>query len=239
MLSDGSTVSYRADERFAFCSTFKLLLVADIIHLSDHRTGLLQQAVSYSKSDIKPHSPITGKHIATGMKVDELCAAAVEYSDNTAANLLLKLAGGRKGLNGFVRSMGDQKFRLDRGEPELNSAVPGDPRDTTTPRQMALDLKELLFGHVLSADGRKLLTSYLVATKTGDGRIRAAVPSGWKVGDKTGTGDYGAANDVAVIWPSKGSPIFLAVFTSRSTPKAEPKDAFVAAAAKIAMRTVP
>lgn len=75
------------------------------------------------------------------MTVAELSAAAVQYSDNAAANLLLKELGGPAGLTAFMRSIGDTTFRLDRWELELNSAIPGDARDTSSPRAVTESLQ--------------------------------------------------------------------------------------------------
>jgi beta-lactamase class A len=174
----------------------------------------LEQEVRYTPKDLTPFSPVTKEHVGQGrLSVEALCSATVTVSDNAAANLLAPLVGGRPGLTAFVRGLGDQAMRFDRPEPALNDNTPGDPRDTTTAEAMARSLQAALGGDGLSHASQERLGRWLAATTTGAHRIRAGVPAGWPVGDKTGTGDHGAANDVAVLTPPTGAPIFLAVFT--------------------------
>ncbi|MEU9755390.1 class A beta-lactamase [Streptomyces althioticus] len=227
----GATVVHRADERFALCSTFKTLAAAAVV---DRRPGArLDERISYGAADLVPYSPVTEKHTGQGMTLRELCDAAVRYSDNTAGNLLLRDIGGPRGLTAYARRLGDRVTRLDHTEPELNSNPPGDPRDTTTPRAIAADYRALVHGDALPAAGRALLTDWLVRNTTGDDRIRAGVPRGWKVGDKTGTAEWGRANDVAVLWPGDGrSPLVLSVLTDRPDRAAPGQDELVAEATR-------
>ncbi|MFN3429366.1 MAG: class A beta-lactamase, partial [Candidatus Sericytochromatia bacterium] len=199
--------SHRADERFPFCSTFKLPLVAAILHRSATDKGLLDRRVPYTKGQLVPHSPITERHVGAGMTVSELCAAALQHSDNTASNLLTARLGGPGAVTAYARSIGDTRFRLDRWEPALNSALPGDARDTTTPGAMARSLARLTLGDALAPPGRLQLADWLRGNTTGATRIRAGIPASWPLGDKTGTGIYGTTNDIAVIWPPNRPPL--------------------------------
>lgn len=209
----GKSVSYRANERFAFCSTFKVVLVAAILAKVADDEELLDRRIHYAKDQLVIYSPVTEKHAGDGMTVSELCAATLQYSDNTAGNLLLEQIGGPADLTAFARDLGDPVFRLDRNEPELNTALPNDSRDTTTPLAMGVTLQKLLLGNSLAEGARRQLQEWLKGNTTGDKRIRAGVPQGWVVGDKTGSGDYGVANDVAVVWPPGKAPWIVAVFT--------------------------
>jgi len=157
----------------------------------------LSRRVVYSKSDLVTYSPTTQKHVESGLTVGEICEAAMVLSDNTAGNLLLDSFGGPAGLTSFMRSLGDTVTRLDRRETELNEAAPGDPRDTTTPLAVLDILRKAVLGNALSASSREQLSAWLVANKTGDKRLRAGVPKGWRVGDKTGSGSNNATNDIA------------------------------------------
>jgi beta-lactamase class A len=176
------------------------------------KNHLLAQNISYTINDINSsgYAPDTKNHVAHGMTIGELCAAAITQSDNTAMNLLMKKLGGPVAVTAFAHSIGDNAFKLDRWEPELNSAIPRDLRDTTTPEAMAKSLKKLIFGNVLASPQREQLKAWLKNNTTGNNRIRAGVPKGWIVGDKTGTGDYGTTNDIGIIWPPSGSPIVVA-----------------------------
>lgn len=224
---------WRAGERFPLCSTFKPLAVAAVLRRSEREPRLLGRRLAIDRSELVPHSPVTEPHAGGGMTVDRLCAAALQQSDNTSASLLLRLLGGSDAVTAFARSIGDREMRLDRSEPELNSASPGDPRDTTTPAAMAADLQTLLLDHALGAGPSGRLEAWMRGNATGDARIRARVPSGWPVADKTGSGDYGTTNDVALIRPPGRPPIVLAVYFTQAAQDAALRDDVIAAAARV------
>ncbi|WP_322087398.1 PEN family class A beta-lactamase, Bcc-type [Burkholderia sp. BCC1999] len=236
--ASGRIIEHRSGERFPFCSTFKAMLSAAVLAQSVDRPGLLQQRVTYTKADLVNYSPVSEKHVGAGMTVAALCEAAIQYSDNSAANLLMKLIGGPSAVTAFARSIGDDTFRLDRWETELNTALPGDPRDTTTPAAMAASMRALTLGEALPAAQRAQLVTWLRGNKVGDKRIRAGVPAGWQVGDKTGTGDYGTTNDAGVIWPASGAPIVLVVYYTQAQADARAKDAVIASVARIVAQTL-
>ncbi|WP_082688513.1 class A beta-lactamase [Curtobacterium oceanosedimentum] len=236
--ADGGSLGYRADERFAFASTNKAFIAAAVLDASS--TDDLDDVVRYDRSDLLSYAPVTSQHVDEGMTVRALVDAALRESDNTAANLLVERLGGVGGVSRWLRGIGDDVTRVDRVEPDLNTAVPGDPRDTTTPAQSATDLRAVLLGDALDPDDRALLRSATAGTTTGDGTIRAGVPDGWSVADKTGTASYGVRNDIAVVEPPGRDPIVLVVFTTRdgAGADAEPSDALVAAATRVAVQSV-
>nr|WP_217345027.1 class A beta-lactamase [Noviherbaspirillum sp. L7-7A]MBV0879239.1 class A beta-lactamase [Noviherbaspirillum sp. L7-7A] len=229
----GRTLAWRADERFPLCSTFKAVLAAAVLAQSSRSPGLLQRRMRYTRQDLVTYSPVTGAHVGDGMTVGELCAAAIQHSDNTAGNLLLQLVGGPSALTAYARSVGDMAFRLDRWETALNSALPGDERDTTTPAAMSATLKRLALDAELTAPQRAQLQDWLLGNTTGGSRIRAGMPAGWRVGDKTGTGDYGSTNDIAVLWPPQRAPVTLAIYLTGTALDARPRNEIVAQAARI------
>ncbi len=234
--ANGSQIRYRADERFPVCSTFKVFLAATILQRSVKDLDLLQRRIHYSRNDLAPYSPISEKHFDDGMTIAELCAAAIQYSDNTSANLLMKVLGGPSAVTAFARSIGSSEFRLDRWETELNTAIPGDLRDTATPASIARGLQSLLLGDGLPGSQQKQLKEWLIGNTTGAKRIRAAAPATWQVGDKTGSGDYGTANDVAVLWPPEGRPIILAVYQTHNDAEAKRSDELIVAAARVVLK---
>ena len=236
-------LNIESDQRFAMCSTFKWVLAAAILQQADQGKLKLDQAVKYGQKDLLDNAPVTKDNVAKGkMSVADLCAAAVEQSDNTAANLLLALAGGPAGLTTFVRGLGDTTTRFDRTEPSLNTNVDGDEKDTTTPAAMAALLQTVFTTPVLKAESLDTLKGWMVACTTGANRIRAGVPAGYVVGDKTGTGENGAVNDVAVIWPPAGAkvkgPVFLAVYTSGGTLDAAGRDKVIADVTRVVFDTI-
>jgi beta-lactamase class A len=239
-LDTGSSrrLEHRASERFPMCSTFKLLAVAAVLHRVDEKAEQLTRFIPYTKADLLEYAPVTTEHVHEGgMTLAALCAAAVEESDNTAANLLLQTIGGPEGLTRYARSLGDEQTRLDRLEPDLNSAVPGDKRDSTTPAAMVANLRTLLLGHALSQQSRQLLDNWLAENKTGGEMIRAGLPNEWKIGDKTGRGSNGATNDIAIIRPPGKSPILLAIYFVGSTASQKARQAAIADVARIVAET--
>ncbi|MFG2196610.1 class A beta-lactamase [Streptomyces sp. NPDC048639] len=227
----GREVAYRADERFAYASTFKALAAGAILR-KYHVKGL-DKVMTYDRDDLVAHSPVTEKHTSTGMTLRALCAATLRYSDNTAANLLFDALGGPKGLDSVLEDLGDDVTHMDRRETALNEATPGDPRDTSTPRAFAKDLRTFALGDALKRDERALLMKWMGTNKTGSTLIRAGVPKDWTVADKSGAGEYGTRNNIAVVTPPGGKPIVMAVLTSRDTQDAEYDDALVAGAASV------
>ncbi|MCM3494505.1 class A beta-lactamase [Paenibacillus lactis] len=229
----GETIAYRADERFAYTSTFKALASGAV--LMQNSVEDIDEMISYSAEDLVTYSPITEKHVSTGMTLRDIMDAAIRYSDNTAGDLLLKQLGGPDGFEAALRQIGDTVIQADRYETELNEAVPGDDRDTSTARALATSLNAFALGDVLPEDKQTILTDMLRGNTTGDELIRAAVPEGWVVGDKTGAGSYGTRNDIAIVWPPEGDPIVLAILSSRDAQDADYDNALIAKAAEAAL----
>lgn len=219
-LTTGAKLAWRADERFVMCSTFKASLAAFVLWRIDRGQDRLAQTVRFGPDDIPDwHAPVARRNLAKGaLSVEELCEAAVEYSDNTCANLLLARVGGPGALTAFWRSTGDTVTRLDHHEPELNRSLPGDPSDTTTPIAMAGNLRRLVLGTVLSPESRQRLAGWLIDCKTGDDRLRGGLPAGWTIGDKTGNNGKDAFGDIAVAWPRPDAPVLICVYTQGGSP---------------------
>lgn len=136
----GRTAGYRGDERFPMCSTHKALSAAAVLAQVDRGKDRLDRRVHFSAGQVLPYSPVTKAHAGNeGLTLAAICEAAVTLSDNTAANLMLDAIGGPAGFAAYLRGLGDVVTRLDRTEPTLNEALPGDPRDTTSPLAMAAE----------------------------------------------------------------------------------------------------
>ena len=230
----GRRLDHRSGERFPLCSTFKVVLAGAILARVDRGAEALDRRLPYGRTDLLEYAPVTAAHVAEGsLTVLDLCAATVAVSDNTAANLLLQTLGGPPAVTAFARSLGDPVTRLDRTEPTLNTALPGDPRDTTTPSAMVDTLKALLLGEALSPVSRQRLEGWMVASTTGRNRLRAGLPATWAVGDKTGSGDHGTLNHVAILRPPRRAPILVAAYTTGSTTSAQDRDAVLAEVGRI------
>ena len=229
----GRLQGHRLDERFPMCSTFKWLAGACVLQRVDAGQDRLDRRIAYGREVLVPYSPVTEKHVGPGMTLGELCEATITWSDNAAGNLVLQSLGGPDALTRYARSLGDTQTRLDRWEPELNEATPGDPRDTTTPGAMARLLRATMVDDALSARSRSQLVQWMQACKTNGKRLGAHVPPGWRLGSKTGTGARGTANDVGVYWPAGRAPIVVAVYLTEAKAPEEARNAAIAEVARV------
>jgi beta-lactamase class A len=220
-LQSGRTIRHRPDEMFAMCSTFKGYAAARVLQMAERGEISLDNRMFVDADALVPNSPVTETRAGAEMTLAELCQAALQRSDNTAANLLLKAIGGPAAVTAFARSVGDERTRLDRWEVELNSAIPGDPRDTSTPAALAVGYRAILAGDALSPPQRGLLEDWMRANQTSS--MRAGLPEGWTTADKTGSGDYGSTNDAGIAFGPDGQRLLLVMMTRSQAhdPKAE------------------
>ncbi|MFC0440075.1 class A beta-lactamase [Kutzneria buriramensis] len=232
--ASGKTVAYRSGERFLMCSTHKVLVVGAILQLRQQQPGLLDRVITYDKSQVLSYAPITSQH--SGMKVAELCDAALRLSDNTADNLLIDLLQAPQAVTAFARDLGDNVTHLDRKEPDLNDGAPGDERDTTRPPVFASDLNELTLGEGLDSAGRDMLVNWMKSSTTGLDLVRGGLPPGWVAADKSGSGAKGEVNDVAVVWPPNRAPLVIAAYTAPTDPKSTAGRKTIADATAIAVK---
>jgi len=233
-IATGAKLTWRADERFVMCSTFKASLAACVLLRVDRGQDALETLVHYRRADLQRfYAPVAQANLRKGfLSVGEMCKAAVERSDNACANLLLARIGGPLALTAFWREIGDEVTRLDDNEPLLNRTPPGGVRNTTTPTAMASTLRRLVLGRVLSEVSRRTLTAWLVDCQTGGNRLRAGLPRGWMIGDKTGNNGTDAAGDIAVAWPKADVPIIITVYTRGGSPTPAQFDAVFAGVGK-------
>ena len=229
----GRTVTWRSGERFPFASTIKAPLAGAVLQRVSRSE--LSRVVRFDRADLVPYSPVTERHVDDGMTLRDVLDAALRFSDNTAANLLFEQVGGPAGLDRALDRLGDRLTDPQRIEPDLNTAVPGEARDTTTPRAIATTVGAYLLGETLPKDDRELLRTLMVTNTTGDDLIRAGVPDDWVVADKTGGASYGVRNDVAVAFPPGRAPVLIAVMTRRAQADDTYDDAVVAEATRIAI----
>ena len=234
---NGRGFGWRADERFAFCSAFKLSLAAMVFWLAGRGQLRLGERVRYGAEAMLDHAPITSQHLGEGMTLIDLAHAAQVESDNPAANLLLQRVGGPAALTAFWRGLGDGVSRLDHVEPALNHVARAALPDTTTPRAMAHTLARVLTGDVLTAPHRDMLLGWMAETTSGARRIRAGLPAGWWAGDKTGTGIPDALPayhvDLTIVRPTGRAPLIITGFTRSHAPLAAIDPASEAALAEV------
>lgn len=231
--------THRADQRFPMCSTFKMLAAAAVLARVDAGREDLGRRIPVTADDIVAHAPVTEKRVGgEPMSLAELCEATVTLSDNPAANLILRTLGGPGGITAYARTLGDDVTRLDRWETALNEATPGDPRDTTTPDAMAGNLRILATGEALSPASRDILLGWLIGCKTGDEKLRAGLPEGWRVGDKTGGGGHRTNNDVGIVWPPGRRPVIAAVYVTQTEASLADRNGAIAEVGRAIARTL-
>ena len=229
----GKRLQLRDSELFAMCSTFKFLAAADILQRVDQGQEHLDRWVSFGPSDLLEYAPVSKAHVKDGrMSLADVCAAAVQWSDNTAANQMLRIIDGPAGLTRFIRGMGDNVTRLDRIEPELNVVAPGEVHDTSSPAAMVRLLSTVLFGQVLSMTSRAQLQTWMLEAKVGEHRLPAGLPAGWRIAHKTGTWDT-QTNDVGVIWPPGRAPIVIAAFYNHAEGPTGPHESLLRDVARV------
>ncbi|GAA3762945.1 class A beta-lactamase [Salinactinospora qingdaonensis] len=240
----GRAVTYRADDRFAYASTHKVLSVGAVLRRNSIEE-FNEKVITFTEDDLVTYSPVTERYACTperevcpGMTLREVSEAAVRYSDNTAANLLFGELGGPDGLEAALEEIGDDVTHVDRVETDLNEATPGDIRDTSTPRAMATSLRAFTLGEALPAEKRAILTDMLKGNTTGEELIRAGVVEGWEVGDKSGAGGYGTRNDIAIVWPPDDAPLVLAIMSRKGEEDAGYDNALIAKSAEVAVEAL-
>lgn len=231
------SVGHRADERFLMNSTFKTLLCGAVLHRVDAGEIDLAEELAIEAADLVDYAPVTENVVGETMSVSALCHAALDMSDNTAANLLIDRMGGPQSVTAFLRGIGDPVSRLDRREPEVNTFAPDDPRDTTTPDAMASTIEVLLTGDALSPQSRRQLVDWMSDGGVTGALIRASTPEGWHVADKSGSGNFNR-NIVAMVTPQDRAPFFIAIFLSDAEADFDTRNAAVIALSEAAMQVV-
>lgn len=235
----GQLTGHRLDERFAMCSTCKALIVAFTLHRVDRGEEQLDRRIFFTKRDLVTPFKATKPHLADGMTVGELCAAAAIVSDSTAANLLMTNFGGPAALTAYIRSLGDQVTRVDRLELELNIVKPGEVHDTTSPRAMAATLQKIVLGDALSAASRRRLTDWMIGSQDAAARrLRVGLPEGWRIANKPGTWERIATNDIGVIFPPRRDPIVVTVYLGEAPGSTKEQEAILADVARIVSESI-
>jgi beta-lactamase class A len=234
--ASGRRIKWRADERFAMCSTFKVALAAAVLARIDQGSLQPEHMLRFDPAKLLGASRATEKHPDGRISVIEACEGAVSVSDNTAANALLELIGGPPVVTGYFRSLGDKVSRLDRIEMELNSNMEGDVRDTTSPNAMLHNLGAIVLGDTLQQASSNLLTEWMLHEQNGTGRTRAGLPTDWRVANKPGTSANGAVNDIAVAWPPDRKPMVMAIYTNAPNAKTAASEGAIAELAALAKR---
>ncbi len=229
-------IAYRTNTLFPMQCTYRIIAIGALLKQSDINDKLLNEKIHYSKKNFVFWHPVTGEHVQTGMTLKALAQAAITYGDSTAINLITKKLGGYATINKFAHGLNNKTYNIKHYEPDLNSN-PMNRDDSSTPKEMALSLKKLTLGNILKQPKRHLLIKWMRNSTTGYRRIRAGVPVGWAVADKTGSGSHGVANDIALVWSPACKPIVLAIYTIKNKRSAKWQDNIIANATHIVMNT--
>ena len=230
-LASGRVLTARADERFVYCSTFKMYLAAATLLRVQAGRERLDRSIPVTRADLLDHAPVTGPAVGSSLTVEQLMKGTVEVSDNPAANLLLTALGGIEAMRAFYRGIGDQTTTVDRFEPEMNR-LDGD-KDTITPAQSTANIRRLFIDAAspLTAASQALLKSWMFGSPTGADRLKAGAPADWRVAHKTGTGGYGPTNDIGILYPPSGEPVIVAAYYHATRETTDARNAGVIAEA--------
>lgn len=236
---DGNMASWRAHERFNYCSTFKTFLATATLERVQRGEEQLDRAIPITAADMVFHAPITQPAVGSTLTIEQLCKGTVEVSDNPAANLLIRELGGIDAFRAWYRSIGDQSTTVDRLEPMMNRK--DGEKDTTTPAQAASNLTSVFGSGAIQPQLEEPLLArlrgWMIDSPTGASRIKGGVPSGWTVAHKTGTGGTGQTNDIGVIQPPSGDPIHIAIYyEAPSDLSATRRDRVIAEATRLALQ---
>ncbi|WP_034912322.1 class A beta-lactamase [Erwinia sp. 9145] len=219
---------YNAEQRFPLNSTFKAFACGALLYQADAGKNDLNKTTRVTREEMIPYAPVTETLIGQSVSLDRLCAATMRTSDNVAANKIVTSIGGPEGMTRFMREIGDSVTRLDRREPDLNEATPGDLRDTTTPAAAVASLRKLVLGNALSGASREKLTRWMIEDAVGGPLLRAGIPSTWRIADRTGAGGHGSRSVIAVMWPPSHAPVVVAVFITETTATLAARNAAIA-----------
>jgi len=280
-LETGRGASLHGHERFPMASVFKLPVSIALLERVDRGALRLDQRLTLGPADIRPGgSPPTIADLApeggVTLSIGELLEAMLVGSDNTAADVLLPLAGGGEVITAQLDAAGLSDIRIDRSEAELAfdsfgvspypprpqwtlstirraiAASPesarreavakflADPRDTATPDALVQLLRQLFEGRRLSKESRDRILALMTRTHAGDERLRAGLPPGTSVADRTGTGADVAGihivtNDVGIVTlPGNRGHLAMAVMIKASDRPAEAREQSIARIARAA-----
>lgn len=204
--------SYNSDQRFPLMSTFKTLACAKLLHDNQINNGMMDKVYPIKADAILEYAPVFKDKVGTEVSLKEACFATMTTSDNSAANLVLSHIGGPAGVTKFLIDNGDNVTRLDRIEPLLNEAIPGDKRDTTTPYAMNKTITNLVLGNALNDTSKQQLNDWMKANKVSNGLLRSVLPKGWEIADRSGAGGHGSRGITAVVWNEQQQPLVISIY---------------------------
>ncbi|UOQ89356.1 class A beta-lactamase [Agromyces endophyticus] len=230
---DRRAFRYRGDTRFPMCSLFKVLAAAALVQSRGYDEAYWSTPIPFTDADLVVDSNVLDKLDPQQATPGLLADAALRYSDNTAGNLMLRELGGPAAITAFATSLGATRTRLDRWEPDLNAAVPGDERDTTTPDDIATMYSALLLDDAAGVLTSARLREWMLRNTTSGARMRAGLTPPYELADKTGGGEFGVVNDAGVLWRPGRPPMTLAILTRTDRPDAVRNNEVVAEATRI------
>lgn len=224
---NGEFWSYRGDEHFPLLSTFKTLACAAILHSEGDSESYNNITITIEEANLITWSPVMEKLVGKDVTVEQACEATMLTSDNTAVNIVLEHVGGPQGLTRFLRGIGDNVTRLDRIEPELNEAMEGDFRDTTTPNAMLQTLDKLLLGEIMSKASKKQLRTWMKDNEVSTPLLRTILPAGWSIADRSGAGGNGSRAITAIIWAKSREAIIICIYLTQTNLSMEERNGVI------------
>jgi beta-lactamase class A len=207
-------------------STYKLPISMVVLHQVEQGRLKLDQTVHIVPSQLAApddYSPLRDEHPhgAADVSIRELIQRAVTYSDNVASDTLLRAIGGGAVATAYFHSLGIDGIQIVYPEQAQNRDERLQYRNSATPRAYVALLRRLADNSPLSPEHTRFLFDCMYASHTGDHRLKALLPPGTPVADKTGTSGQNrptmnATNDFGLITLPNGQKLAVAVLIADS-----------------------
>lgn len=241
LLETGDTLTYRGNDHYPMQSVYKFPISMAMLHQVDLGKYKLDENITITNDDIMPlgHSPIREAHPHGGvtMTVREISRYNIQESDGTACDVLLRLLGGTKKTDAYIKSLGVKGINIATTEKEQQQDDTTQYRNWATPVGMTQLYKVFYQGKVLSKQSYDVLWKDMAGSFPGAKRIKGLLPAGTVVAHKTGTsgthnGFTAATNDSGIIILPNGKHLALAVFVSDSKGSEAEREGWIAQISK-------
>lgn len=275
-VESGECVEINADAAFPMASTYKIPIAIQLLSRVDRGEISLADRIEVTEPDLRIGSELSlllDSPPEAAFALRHLLDLSLSVSDNTAADLVLRAAGGPGAVSRRMRELGAADVRIDRDslhvlldlagaspqqpprsidefqrliggvKPETQSrtvdAFDQDPRDTTTPKAMALLLARLARGEALSPKSTTRLLAMMVRAR-GSARIRAALPDSIaRPAVKSGTllgANTCFVNDIGIITlPQDRGHLVIAAYIAKSNRPVAECESVIARLTKLAV----
>lgn len=216
-------------------SVYKLPLAITVLQEVEKKNLSLGKKVRVMPDDVAPGSQFNTDLWRRPVEktVAELLEFSIVRSDNTSSDKLLQQINGPAMVSERMRALGFSNIDIKYSSREFASHR--DKPNLGTASDLARLLAKLQKGELLQQPQFSLLFGFMERARTGgERRLRANLPAGTQVAEKTGTGDS-TTNDVGLITLPEGKGhLAMAVLITGSKPSVEAQEKLIAELARAA-----